>query len=369
MDGEAHRSRPTPSVFGTWAEYRRLMRPLRARGRVLQGVPNLATKLNILLFALASTGVFRKGLKTTVIALMDPKADRVAPRVAAVLTRLVNVFLGADLRFQALPSPFDLWTDGLEVPVMEEIGAGTRALHETDPQRRAALLRDPAFRARFRREWKGGLVGRAYHRDLAETRILACPDASVVGRSFAEVGAARGVDGVDAFLDLNAEHGDALRWYTVVANDRPESLAWILRHPDILIGFSDAGAHLRNMAYYNFPLRLLWRAKDAGVLPVERAVHRLTGEIADWIGVDAGHLGEGRRADLVVVDPAGLDATVEEATEAPVPGFADLQRVVRRNDAAVRAVVVGGRLAWANGAAAPGLGAGRVLRAGNTPPR
>ena len=31
--------------------------------------------------------------------------------------------LGGDLRFQALPNPFDLWVDGLEVPVFEEFAA------------------------------------------------------------------------------------------------------------------------------------------------------------------------------------------------------------------------------------------------------
>jgi N-acyl-D-aspartate/D-glutamate deacylase len=36
------------------------------------------------------------------------------------------------------------------------------------------------------------------------TQVLACPDASAVGRSFDEIGAARGVDPVDAFLDLVA---------------------------------------------------------------------------------------------------------------------------------------------------------------------
>jgi N-acyl-D-aspartate/D-glutamate deacylase len=367
MDGDAHRSRPLPSVYATWAEYRRLMRPLRRRGRILQGVPNLVTKVNIFLFALASAGVFRRGLKTTLIALMDPKSDRVAPRIAAALARIVNTVLGGNLRFQALPNPFDLWTDGLEVPVLEEIGAGTRALHETDPRKRAALLRDPAYRARFRREWAGGFLGRAYHRDLRETEILACPDPTVVGRSFAAVAAERGVEAVDAFLDLQATHGNALRWYTVVANDRPDALAWILRHPDILIGFSDAGAHLRNMAYYNFPMRLLWRAHVGGVLPVERAVHRLSGELADWLGIDAGRLAVGRRADVVVVDPAGLDESVERVEEAPVPGFADLNRVVRRSDRAVRAVLVAGRLAWDGRQATPAFGRergfGRVLRA------
>jgi N-acyl-D-aspartate/D-glutamate deacylase len=35
------------------------------------------------------------------------------------------------------------------------------------------------------------------------------------------------------------------------------------REPGIQMGFSDAGAHLRNMAFYNFGLRLLRHVRDA----------------------------------------------------------------------------------------------------------
>ena len=41
------------------------------------------------------------------------------------------------------------------------------------------------------------------------------------------------------------------------------ALEWIVSHPDVQIGFSDAGAHLRNMAHYNFPLRMLKLVRDA----------------------------------------------------------------------------------------------------------
>ncbi len=372
MDGSAHRSKPTPSVYGSWAEYRRLMRPLRRWGRVLQGVPNLATKVNILLFLAASTGIGRPGLKTTLLALMDPKADRVAPWLAGWLARAVNAWLGGDVRFQALPNPFDIYTDGLENPVIEEFGAGTAALHVEDPAARSALLRDPAFRARFRRDWAGAILGKAYHRDLYEARIVSCPTPGLAGHSFGALADARGQEPIELFLDLQAEHGQDLRWYSVVANDRPDMLRWILERPDILIGFSDAGAHLRNMAYYNFPLRFLWRAHEAAQAgrrfpSVARAVHRLTGELADWLGIDAGTLAAGRRADLVLLDPAQLDRRVEDVHETPTPGFPGLQRLVRRSPGLVRRVVVGGRTAWADDQPAPGLGEekafGRLLRA------
>lgn len=45
-------------------------------------------------------------------------------------------------------------------------------------------------------------------------------------------------------------------------------------------------------------------------------VHRLTGELADWYQVDAGHLRVGDRADIVVVNPARPDASLQAYTEA-----------------------------------------------------
>lgn len=376
MDGDRFRSRPTPSVLGTWGEYRRLSAVVRRYGRVLQGVPNLRTKLNIFLFLLHSAGILRRPLKTTLIALIDAKASRGAFRLAAALTRITNAVLRGDVRFQALPVPFDLWTDGMEVPVLEEIAAGTEALHLRTDEARARLLRDPAYRRRFKRQWASWLLGRAYHRDLYEARVVAAPEAALVGRSFGEIADARGIDPVDAFLDLVAAHGQRLRWTTVVGNDRPRWLEWIVTRPDVLIGFSDAGAHLRNMAYYNFPLRMLKRVRDAELagrpfMTVERAVERLTSEIAGWMGLPAGTLRKGDRADIAVVDPERLDDAVEHIEEAPMPGFPDLQRMVRRNDGAVRAVLVGGRVAHTPHGLAPDLGGvrgyGTVLRARTSP--
>lgn len=376
MDGDERagwRSRPMPSVFASWSEYRHLSKQLRARGRVLQAVPNISTKLNVPLFFLLSAGLLGKALKTTLLSMMDVRSDRLAFRLAGWMAKLARWLLRADLRMQALPEPFDLWADGMDLVVFEEFGAGAAALHLKDPRQRAALLKDPAYRERFKREWRRRWKPRAFHRDLSIATVLAAPDASLVGKSFAEL-AAPGQDPVDRFLDLVIEHGAALRWYTVMGNDRPRWLEWIVSHPDILIGFSDAGAHLRNMAHYNFPLRLLKLVRDAEAagrpcMSVGRAVHRLTGEIADWLGIDAGALAPGKRADLVVVDPAGLDDSLAVAHEAEAPGLGGLRRLVRRNDAAVAAVVVGGRVAFRLGDAAPGLGEqrfGRVLRAGQT---
>ena len=372
LDGDRERSKPLPSFFASWAEYRRLTRILRRRGRIFQGVPNVTTKINVLLFIWESMGLFRRSLKTTVISLMDVISNRALYRVVPLVSRLANVVLRADFRFQALPNLFDVWADGMDLVIFEEFGAGTEAMHLANLGQRAELLVDPAYRARFKKQWRNLFSPRIYHRNFKQSEILACPDQDLVGLSFADVAALRGVDVIDAFLDLAAAYGRELRWYSHVANDRPGPLRTIVSHPDILIGFSDAGAHLRNMAHYNFPLRLLKMVRDAEkngqpFMPIERAVHRLTGEIADWFGLDVGHLDQGTRADLVLIDPNGLNEDVEIAQEAPMDKFGGLSRLVRRNPKAVPMVMINGRIASRFGEPSPDLGQshdyGEVLRA------
>jgi len=362
MDGPRFRSRPTPSVYAKWDEYRFLTRILRRYGAVFQGVPNVSTKWNLLRFAAETAGIGRDALRTMVISMADLTFDRtVAPTVGAI-GRITNTLFNGELRFQSLPVPFDMFVDGLEVPVIEEFGAGTTALSEVDLSDRSELLRDPTFRDRFKQEWQSWFPGRAFHRDLDEATILDCPDASLSGRSFGDIARERGQEPIDTFLDLQAEHGNKLRWYTVIANDRIERLRWIMDHPDVLIGFSDAGAHLRNMAFYNFPLRMFLRvleAEDEGTpfMSVGRAVHRCTAEIAGYLGIDGGLVHEGRPADIAIIDPAALrSGTVEDIHEAPMEGLGGLMRYVRRNDDVVRTTMVNGRVVWQDGAPTEVLG-------------
>ena len=120
------------------------------------------------------------------------------------------------------------------------------------------------------------------------------------------------------------------------------------------MGFSDAGAHLRNMAFYNMGLRLLRHVRDAEeagtpFMTIEQAVHRLTGELADWYRLDAGHLRVGDRADLVVIDPERLDASLDAYAEERVEQYGGLSRMVNRNDDTVTAVFVGGRAVFLDG--------------------
>ena len=377
LDGERFRSRALPSTFATWRERRRLIKVLRKRGRILQSAPNTKNPVSALMFFLTSSRMFgrRPGVRMSLLVSADAKSATGAVHVFGPGTRILNKMLDSLVRFQHLPVPFELYSDGIDLPVFEEFGAGTAALHLRDQIERNELLADPEYRRRFRRSFDRKKLGPTlWHRDFHDATIVECPDKTLIGKSFGQIADERGLHPLDAFLDVLVENGERnVRWTTIVANHRPKHLDALAKDPSIHMGFSDAGAHLRNMAFYNFSLRLLKRVRDAEragrpFLTVERAVHRLTAEVADWFGLEAGTLREGDRADFVVIDPDGLDDSVDAYHEEKVPFYGDLSRMVNRNDAAVVATGVNGAVVFRKGEFRDGYGktvkSGRFLKAG-----
>jgi N-acyl-D-aspartate/D-glutamate deacylase len=376
LDGERFRSRALPSTFATWRERRKLINVLRKRGRMLQSAPDVDKPASTLMFFLTSSRILnrRKGVRMSMLVSADAKATPLLVHVFGFGTRVLNALLGSSVRFQHLPVPFELYSDGIDLPVFEEFGAGTAALHLREQLERNELLADRSYRRRFRREFDRRKLGPSlWHRDFHDAVIVECPDKSLIGKSFGTIADEQGLHPLDAFLDVLVENGERnVRWTTTVANHRPKQLNKLAAEPTVHMGFSDAGAHLRNMAFYNFGLRLLKRTRDAyragsPFLSMERAVHRLTGELAEWFGIDAGTLREGDRADFVVIDPAGLNDSVDGYHEEEVPFYGGLRRMVNRNDAAVVATGVGGAVVFRKGEFCEGYGqtvkSGRYLRA------
>jgi len=377
LDGETCRSRTLPSTYAKPRELRRLKSQLRRRGRVLQSGPDIQNPINVASQVAQSLPILRRKLKTSLLSAADIKANPLAVMIMGPLARVMNRF-GGDFRWQHLPIPFEVYADGIDLVVFEEFGSGAAALHLRDEVERNALLGDEEYRRRFRREYDSKFGIRVWHRDFFDAEIVSCPDESVIGKSFGQVGVDRGgLHPVDAFLDLVIEHGTKVRWRTTISNHRPEVLKKLARDPGVQMGFSDAGAHLRNMAFYNFGLRLLRHVRDAEragrpFMTVEEAVWRLTGELAEWYEVDAGHLRMGDRADLVVIDPDCLDDRLDTYAEAPVDQYGGLPRMVNRNNETVDLVLIGGRAVVRDGVPTELLGSertGSFLRAGQrTPP-
>ena len=359
IDGDREWSKSLPSTYARWREVRRLNRLLRRRGRVHQGAPNAANPLQITQYIGEAIGLLRKPLKTTLISLLDLKGNRSLALLARFSAWLTNR-LGGDFRWQLLPTPFAIYADGMDIVLFEEFGAGEMALDVKDQLERNQLLQDEQYRRTFRRFYADKLSPRVWQRDFGDAVILGCPDASLVGRNFAEVARERGLHVVDLFLDMVVQYGRQLRWFTVIGNHRQDKLRQMVRSPNTLITFSDAGAHIRNMAFYNLPLRFLKLVQDSHdegrpVMSLEQAVHRLTGEQADWLGIEAGYIRVGDRADLVVLDPAGLRQNLEQEHWDEMQGFG-IPRMVCRNPGCVSHVLINGKLAVDDEQITPELG-------------
>ncbi|OBH72417.1 hypothetical protein A5684_19480 [Mycobacterium intracellulare] len=375
IDGEVCRSRTLPSTYAKARELRRLKSVLRRRDRALQSGPDITHPHNMVSQALQSVGFGRPRLRTSLLAAADMKSAPGGMWLTIVLAAIANR-LGGDFRFQHLPVPFEVYADGIDLVIFEEFGSGAAALHLKSELERNELLKDEAYRRTFRKDYDSKFGPRAWHRDFFDAEIVSCPDETLIGKSFGDVGIERGgLHPVDAFLDLVLEHGRELRWRTTISNHRPKQLRQLAVKGGIQLGFSDAGAHLRNMAFYNCGLRLLRHVRDAHnageeFMTIERAVHRLTGELADWYHLDAGHLRIGDWADVVVLDPERLDASLDGYHEAPIDAFGGLKRMVNRNDSTVQAVMVAGATVFADGVPTEILGkqrTGSFLRADGRP--
>ncbi len=363
VGGERYRSARLPSTYASWKEYRRFNDILRRKNRILQSAPNITTKANVFLFMAGSAAFFglRKALKTALITAADTKSNPLLARALTTMTSLINRVFGANLRWQSVPMPFEVYADGMDLVVFEEFGAGEAALHLADELERNELLKDKDYRRRFRKDYEKKWSPRVWHRDFYDAAIVDAPDKELVGKSFGEVADELGLHPVDAFLDLVVEHGRKLRWKTTIANHRPKELEKLITHPSVQISFADSGAHVRNMAFYNFPLYFLRTIKRSidrkePLMPMEKAVGKLTRELAEWYGVKAGTIAEGDRADIAIVDPEGLDDSLDDYAEAPMPCFDGMSRMVRRNDKAITATIIAGKLAFQNGSFTPGFG-------------
>lgn len=359
IDGDREWSKSLPSTYARWKEIRRFNRMLRQRGRVHQGAPNAANPLQITQYLQQALGLFGKPLKTTLISMLDLKGNQSLQMMARLAAWSANL-LGGNFRWQLLPTPFAIYADGMDVVLFEEFGAGEMALDLKNQIERNALLQDEGYRRNFRKFYAQKLSPRVWQRDFGDAVILNCPDSSIIGRNFAEVANERGVHVVDLFLDMVVKYGRALRWFTVIGNHRKDRLRKMINNPNTLITFSDAGAHIRNMAFYNLPLRMLKLVQESidegqPAMTIEQAVHRLTGEQADWFGVDAGYIRVGDRADIVVLDPNGLQQDMEQESWAEMQNFG-IQRMVNRVPGCVEQVIINGKLAVADQQVVPELG-------------
>jgi N-acyl-D-aspartate/D-glutamate deacylase len=241
------------------------------------------------------------------------------------------------------------------LPVWRELRA--RPLAEQE-----AALRDPAQRARLVRAAHEGPYGRAIG---AEARrpdydwVFVQEDALGPHPCLGARARERGVDPVELLIELALASRFERCFLQPIANEVPEQVLALMRHPRSVVTFSDAGAHVSQISDCSIPTYLLghWVRREQA-LGLEEGVRMLTLEPARAFGLhDRGLVREGLLADLVVFDPATV-APELPTIEHDLPGHA--ARLVQRARG-ISATVVAGQVLLREGKHTGAL-PGRVLR-------
>ncbi|WP_055557330.1 amidohydrolase family protein [Streptomyces sp. NBRC 110028] len=221
---------------------------------------------------------------------------RIVALTMPILTPM-NMSLGTFCALNLIPG----WGDILGLPVPERI----------------ARLRDPAVRAEMLRRANSPEAG--VFRRLADFERYVIGDtyseanAGLTGRVVRDIAAERGQDAFHTLVEICA--ADEMRtvlWPMPTDND-PAS--WELRrqtwdHEDVMLGGSDAGAHLDRMCGAPYTTRFIGDClRGRKLVGLERAVWMLTDDPARLLGLRMrGRIAEGYHADLVLFDPDRIDA-------------------------------------------------------------
>ena len=281
-------------------------------------------------------------------------SERVAARGGRIVALTMPTIVGMCMSFlthcalHSMPG----WDEILTLPVPE----------------RMAKLRDPQVRKtmdeRARSKEAGVLAGLATWGRYRIGDTFSSANEGLSGRTIAEVAEERGTSPFDTLVDVVlADELRTVLWPAPMGNNDE---TWALRaevweRPDVLLGGSDAGAHLDRMCGSTYPSQFLADClRGRKLLSVERAVQLLTQAPAAYFGLrDRGTLREGQRADLVVLDPetvgAGAIVNVDD-----LPG--ESSRLIAPATG-IRRVFVNGRAIVEDGAAT-GARPGTLLRSG-----
>ncbi len=212
------------------------------------------------------------------------------------------------------------------------------ALMDGDRAARLAAYADPEWRARATADLaEQPMAPRWETCEVSESSRF--PE--LEGRRVDDLARERGVGPLDVICDLALAEDLHTRFRIYIANDVDGPVRHLLTHPQVALGLSDAGAHVGQLCDAPLPLDFLgpW-VRDKQVMPIERAVRKLTGEPADMFGfVDRGYVREGAWADLTVFDPA----TVAPGPVRRVRDFpADGERLTAEEPVGLRHVLVNG---------------------------
>lgn len=211
-------------------------------------------------------------------------------------------------------------------------------------------LADPVWRDRARADWDNRTRSSLSRLDRPHEMILAHSEtgAGPLDISLAEFAERRGLHVSDALAEWVLANGlGSLMVGTPERLDEADIVRALLE-PRTLPNINDSGAHQQLFAAAGEHVYLFTRyVRDAGLLPIETAVHALTGRPAEFFGLtDRGVVAPGKVADLAVFALDEIELGAEERRwDVPYGTW----RLVRR-PAGFRATITAGVPTWLDGA-------------------
>jgi N-acyl-D-aspartate/D-glutamate deacylase len=269
------------------------------------------------------------------ILAYDPSATSKAPWSSKLARHASGMAAGADVHPQVTSRPISFQVSMADPSTFSALPSFAPVI-AADRAGRRALYTDPDWRATARAEVDAGR-----HVDIRWDRFEVAEHGAHVGRTIADLAAEQGRHGLDVALDIALAADLETRFTVVFANDDPAAVSRLLTADGCVLGLSDAGAHVGQLCDAMMPVDYLSRwVRDRGVATVEAGVRRLTGELADMIGLRGrGYVRPGAAADLAVLDWDDLDAgPVRRVQDFPADG----DRLVADRPCGVRHVLVNG---------------------------
>jgi len=222
-----------------------------------------------------------------------------------------------------------------------------------------AVYADREFRDQFREELKQPLASGSWER----ITLHECKAESLKryeGKTVAEIAAAQGKDGVDAFLDITLADDLELEFTMTAYNRRVDRMTELLSDPSVLIGLGDGGAHVDMLCDCGYPTYFLgtW-VREREIMSLEQGVRRLTSDPADFYGItDRGRLQEGMAADITIFDPSTMGSSNRGEKRYDLPGGGKRMGMPSRG---IEHTIVNGEVIYADNAL-QASSAGQLIR-------
>lgn len=318
---------PMPSRLADDEELRRLVGVLSERGRGIfhigAGEGERLGVQNLEKLALAS------GRPVVFSPVFHNPAfpERAGERLAACDAARAN---GAELYGQVSCQPLSHDFTLVNAYLMYSLNAWS-GLQSADKATLVRTFRDPAFRARFRDEFKTPQKGRIFYGDWSKVDVASCANVQnlpLEGRSIADIASQAQTDPVDTFFDLALSEDLETVFNAKVMNSDEDAVGRLIESDSAVIAQSDAGAHLDFFCDAGYGLYFFahW-VRRLGAIGLAEAVRRVTSLPATLYRIpDRGRIEVGAWADLILFDPENVDISKSRRV-ADFPGRAS--RLVR----------------------------------------